>query len=373
MEGYLYSQISRKVLIKEETGFMRLNDLWIRTKEDLVKAVQELGILPFFANSIPGFSIEEHVSQEIWFTDKPGPWEWKGPVIRETGCAYGKFFENKAAYISREWFPDFANFRRDGYDFDARYEDELASYRDKQLYDLLEREAPVLSGDLKKSGNYGKNGNKGFDTILTRLQAQGYVLTSDFVYRRDKKGNEYGWGVALYSTPEKFWGEEFTGRVYKKTPEQSFATVKEHLMKILPDVQEELILRFLQKNSPARISSGTKAWLIPSNPRYYDVVSAFEAEEVIAWKQGNDNIKTGDLVYLYVGQPYSAVLYKCVVEETGIPYLGHNENVNIKNLMMIRRLAVYAPDVMPLSRMKQHGVNTVRGPRFMPEEISDLL
>ena len=99
-----------------------MRDFTIRTKEDLERAVEEFGILPYFANAIPGFSIEEHCSADIWFTDLEGPWEWKGPVIRETGCAYGKFFGQKAAYISRKLFPDFANFRRDGYDFDARFE-----------------------------------------------------------------------------------------------------------------------------------------------------------------------------------------------------------------------------------------------------------
>ncbi|MCD8067723.1 MAG: hypothetical protein LUE87_02285 [Lachnospiraceae bacterium] len=83
-------------------------------------------------------------------------WEWKGPVIQEAGCAYGKFFENKAAFISAEWFPDFENYCRDGYDFDARFDDELASYKDKQLFDLLEARAPVLSKTLKRDGNYKK-------------------------------------------------------------------------------------------------------------------------------------------------------------------------------------------------------------------------
>jgi len=77
------------------------DDFKISTKEDLKNAVEEFGFLPYFANSIPGFSIEEHASPAIWFTDEPGAWEWKGPVIRETGCAYGKFFENKAAFIRR--------------------------------------------------------------------------------------------------------------------------------------------------------------------------------------------------------------------------------------------------------------------------------
>ena len=183
-------------------------DFMIKEKADLVEAVNDLGFLPFFANSIPGFSIEEHIDPKLWFTEKEGPWEWKGPVIRETGCAYGKFFEKKAAYISKEWFPDFANYRRDGYDFDARFEDELASYQDKRLFELVDANAPILSKNLKQTGNYKKGGNKGFDTIITRLQMQCYVLNSDFIYMTDKKGKPYGWGVAEYSTPEHFLGND---------------------------------------------------------------------------------------------------------------------------------------------------------------------
>lgn len=207
--------------------------------------MEKLGFLPLFENSIPGFSVEENVEPSIWFTDRPGPWEWKGPVIRETGCAYGKFLENKAVFISRDWFPDFANYRRDGYDFDARYDDGLASFRDKELYDLLEETAPIMTGDLRDKGNYRKGGRKGFETIITRLQAQCYVLVSDFKYKKDKDGKQYGWGVAEYSTPEKFWGEAFTGPVYQRTPEGSYARVLTHLLKLLPDADEAAIRKIL--------------------------------------------------------------------------------------------------------------------------------
>lgn len=217
----------------------------IKTKADLEETVQRLGFLPFFANSIKGFSIEEHTPPEVWFTEEEGPWEWKGPVIRETGCAYGKFFEKKAAYISREWFPDFANYRRDGYDFDARFEDELASYQDKKLFELLDANAPVLSRRLKQIGNYKKGGNKGFDTIITRLQAQGYVVISDFVYMKDKKGQKYGWGVAEYSTPERFMGKNFTGNVYRLTPEEARQKVFAHLQKLLPGTDPKTLQKFL--------------------------------------------------------------------------------------------------------------------------------
>ena len=46
---------------------------------------------------------------------------------------------------------------------------------------------------------------KGFETIITRLQAQGYVIINDFVYSKDRFGHEYGWGVAEYTTPEIFF------------------------------------------------------------------------------------------------------------------------------------------------------------------------
>lgn len=217
----------------------------IRTKQDLIDAVEELGFLPLFENSIPGFSVEENVASEVWFGSNPGPWEWKGPVIRETGCAYGKFFEKKAVFISRAWFPDFANYRRDGYDFDARYDDGLASFQDKELYDLLDETAPILTGDLRDRGQYRKGGKKGFEGAISRLQAQCYVVISDFTYRKDKHGRQYGWGVAEYSTPEKFMGEDFTGRIYARTPEESYAKVLAHLQELLPDVDGSLIRRIL--------------------------------------------------------------------------------------------------------------------------------
>nr|WP_316621013.1 50S ribosomal protein L11 methyltransferase [uncultured Ruminococcus sp.] len=81
---------------------------------------------------------------------------------------------------------------------------------------MIESSAPVISKRLKQLGNYKKGGNKGFDTCVTRLQSQGYVIISDFVYMRDKFGKPYGWGVAEYSTPEAFMGGSFTEKVQGK-------------------------------------------------------------------------------------------------------------------------------------------------------------
>ena len=344
-------------------------DFVIRTEKDLVQAVEECGILPLFRNVIPGFSVEEHTVPAAWFSGEEGVWEWKGPVIRQTGCAYGKFLGNKAAFISRKWFPDFANWRRDGYDFDARFDDELASWQDKQLYDLLEKEAPVLSKKLKKDGNYRKDGNKGFETIITRLQAQCYVLISDFKYSTDRKGRRYGWGVAEYSTPEKFMGSAFTKKVYQREPEESCARILRQVRKLCPQADEKTIGQFLCRASGAVRPGGQKIWLVPSNYKYYDVIEAFRENEVIHWKQGNDNMRAGDLLYLYVGVPFSAILYRCEIVETDIPFTGHEEKVNIRKMIRIKKLQEYPKELLNLAELKKYGVVTVRAARSMPAEL----
>ena len=148
-------------------------DFTVRTKQDLIDAVQTYGIVPLFRNSIQGFSVAEHAAPEVWFSDEnEGVWEWKGPVIRETGCAYGKFFAKKAAFVSAEWFPDLANYRRDGYDFDARFDEGLTRHSDHFLFDLVDTNAPILSTRLKGIGYYGKDGRKDFDPSMNRLQEQ---------------------------------------------------------------------------------------------------------------------------------------------------------------------------------------------------------
>ena len=226
------------------------DDFVIDSMDDLIELIDELGFVPFFENEIEGFSIEEHIAPGHWYYDSGDgfwdAWEWKGPVIQQTKCAYGKFLRGKAMYISPKWFPDFANFRRDGYDFDARFEDGLASFDDKDLYELLDANAPILSKPLKRLGNYKKGGRKGFDSSIARFQKQCYVIISDFKYLTDKFGNEYGWGVAEYSTPEKFFGKKFTNNVYKRTPEESKRRLVKHFKKILPGVEDYWIEKILK-------------------------------------------------------------------------------------------------------------------------------
>lgn len=117
----------------------------------------------------------------------------------------------------------------------------------------------------------------------------------------------------------------------------------------------------------------SKEWLIPANPKYYDIEHAFDKKETIDWKQGA-GIKKGDTVFMYVGAPVSAVLYKCRVTETDIPYDYQNEKLTITKLMKIKLQKRFAPDRFTFTKLKEeYGIFAVRGPRGVPNSLSSAL
>ena len=116
-----------------------------------------------------------------------------------------------------------------------------------------------------------------------------------------------------------------------------------------------------------------REWIIPANPKYYDVEAAFAAADEIVWKQGA-GIRKGDTVFLYVAQPVSAVLFKCLVTETDIPCSFESGNVRIRSLMRIRLLKRYPRDQFTFDVLgEKYGIFAVRGPRGIPNSLSEAL
>ena len=217
-----------------------------RTWHELTDIINKTGFLPLFANDVKGFSAEEHVSPLYWWTgDKErDPWEWRELIAAEHRVAYGKFFGGKAGFISLEWLPYFVNFRRDGYDFDARWEDGLANRREKLIMDLLTDKDPdgdmtfpdirMISTELKQKAGFGKGGEKNFSGIMTGLQMQTYLVITSFRRRVNKKGDEYGMPVSILQPPEALWGYEAVTAAYEEEPAKSWERIFEHVKKTFP-------------------------------------------------------------------------------------------------------------------------------------------
>ena len=116
--------------------------------------------------------------------------------------------------------------------------------------------------------------------------------------------------------------------------------------------------------------SGPKNWLVPANPRYYDVDAAIResGDGVFIWKQSS-RVSVGDTVYLYLAAPVSAICYRCAVVRADIPFSFADENVRMSRVMQLRLLHRYADGEFPFARLRDHGVFAVRGPRGVPDTL----
>ena len=92
-----------------------------------------------------------------------------------------------------------------------------------------------------------------------------------------------------------------------------------------------------------------KEWIVPANPKYYDIEEAFSHSDV------------------------SAILYKCKVTETNIPF-RFDGPVQIKELMKIKLQKRYKPDKFTFGVLgNEYSIFAVRGPRGIPNSLSEAL
>ena len=214
----------------------------IQTAADLADMTDAFGILPFFRSGVPGWSVEEHIDPTVWFTDREGPWEWKGQLAFDKRCVYGKFIRNKTAFVSLDAFRDLANWRRGGYSFEARLDEGLAPHRERLLMAYLSAHPCALSRDAKRGCGF----SEGYDGALTRLQMQTYVVNADFRYSLDKNGRPYGWGGAVLCAAEDWLGEEAVEAPAGRSPEASLERLVGRVMANLPGAEEDMVRRALR-------------------------------------------------------------------------------------------------------------------------------
>ena len=140
---------------------------------------------------------------------------------------------------------------------------------------------------------------------------------------------------------------------------------KLHWISVLLDgtVSEQRVYELIETSFLATASAKKKEklrppkeWIVPANPKYYDIEHAFDGVKEIDWKQGA-GIKKGDTVFMYAGAPVSAILFKCKVTETDIPYHYQDKNLTITALMKIRLQKRYKPDKFTFERLKsEYGI-----------------
>lgn len=220
--------------------------------ETMYAAIQRLGIVPFFENIVPGYSIEELTPPRFWFDGDGaalGPWDWKIECVRSGDIAYGKFLlGGKAAFATVEWYRELLNWRRslpkyqptaDGARILA-YLEENGSIGIKEVRGLL---------GVKKSAA---------DAAISRLQLQCRVVTGDIV--RVYRGEDLhynGWQTSSFCTPEALFdaggapgpaGFPFAPAVslqVNHSPQESYDRLVAHLRSLVPDVTDNQLKKLL--------------------------------------------------------------------------------------------------------------------------------
>ncbi len=229
-----------------QTGYsFRDEQELIHSCPELMDCIQQVGFLPLLESGIQGYAAERMVGEECRYTVfDDGSWEWplwqwKGSVVREGNCVYGKFFAGKAGFISREWWPDFYNWRRSTRPVPAEGSIEEA------ILLTLQEHGSMITRELRAACDFvGKNMRSKFDGYVSRLQMACYIVTEDFVYPVDKHGREYGFGWSLLTTPERLLGKEACQCA--RTPEESFQRMKDFLAQLLPHATDQQITKLLK-------------------------------------------------------------------------------------------------------------------------------
>ena len=217
----------------------------IHNATELMDYIQQVGFLPLLDSGIAGYSADEAVDPDCRYVllDDGGwdwpLWDWKGPIVTESDCVYGKFFNKKAGFVSRSWWPDLYNWRRHSHPAPSP-----GSIEETILMTLREH-GSMITRDLRRACGFTEPKMRSrFDGYVTRLQMACRVVTEDFVYPQDKHGKRYGWGWALLSTPEQLLSKEACH--CDRTPEESLALMLDHLRRLLPRASEQQITKLIK-------------------------------------------------------------------------------------------------------------------------------
>ena len=162
-------------------------DLRLERVEDALSFVKERGFVYFWPIKGANYpNLWAAVAGERPVADKhddPGhvTWGWKDGMLDKRQWYYGKILRGKATMIALDIAPNFyalsENYGDPDHDYLQLYEDGLLSRESKLIYEMLLREGPLDTVNLRRKIHMtGKASNSPFDRGLTNLQRDFKIL-----------------------------------------------------------------------------------------------------------------------------------------------------------------------------------------------------
>ena len=122
-------------------------------------------------------------------------------------------------------------------------------------------------------------------------------------------------------------------------------------------------------------------WIIICNPKEYNIEAAFKDLSEIDWRQST-NIKPDDIVFIYVGKPFQAIKYKCLVKTVDLPYGNTDDSKfiidsdlsnNYGRYMRLILIDSYNNPALRYNNLILHGLHSVRGPSKVSIELHNYI
>lgn len=222
---------------------------------------------------------------------------------------------------------------------------------------------------------------------LANLILKKYSDSPEFLFNEDttgvfrNKNNKKWYGIIMNVDYKKFYKKD--GKVdiinIKLNPNKIDNLINEkgffrafHMNKkswvsiILDDtVKDEKIMELIDESYNYTVD--TNEWVLPANPNYFDIFEYMRNRKTVEWKQPK-NINVGDNVYIYIGSPVSAIIYKTVVLEKDM-----NNYYSDRKTMILKILKEYDRDKYTFNKVKEYDLRAVRGPRKMPKKLIDKI
>lgn len=169
----------------------------IVSAETMHRAIIDYGIIPFFENRIPGYSVEELTPPQYWFDGEAGvlgPWDWKIDCVQSGDIVYGKFLGGKAAFATVEWYRELRAWRL------ASSSGLSRGSQDQAILSFIDTHGAISIKEVRSLLGVKKSAA---DAAITRLQMQCRVVTGDLqrVYRGEDL-HYNGWQIGSFTTPE---------------------------------------------------------------------------------------------------------------------------------------------------------------------------
>lgn len=161
----------------------------IQTLEDLERAVERIGFLPYSGNRRELLFTLEERTDNAWHDDSPSdPWLWRSQVAAEGRLAYGKFFLKRSGFVAPRCLPAFVALRRENRTFSDLYARGLVSRGAKRVYDCFADRAEWTLPALKSEAGFA-GASREFEAALTELQGLFFLCISGQTRRVGRTGS----------------------------------------------------------------------------------------------------------------------------------------------------------------------------------------